>query len=40
MEQKLKELDAEGWELVSTLPINGHYGSTREVLMIFRRPFK
>ena len=37
MEQKLKELDEEGWELVSTMPIMGRYG-THEVLMIFKRP--
>ena len=38
LESRLKERNEQGWELVSVLPLNGFYGVTREVLIIFRRP--
>ena len=38
LESRIKERNEQGWELVSALPVNGYYGATREVLMIFRRP--
>ena len=37
LERCLKERNEEGWELVSVLPITGYYGTTREVVVIFRR---
>ena len=38
--QTLAAADAEGWELVSAVPIGMEGGSTRELILIMRRPRK
>ena len=39
IQAKLHELGQQGWELVSSTPINGNYGTTSLVL-IFKRPWR
>ncbi len=34
----LNELGAEGWDLISTVPVAQGYGSTRSIISIFKRP--
>ena len=38
LEGLLQERSAEGWELVSVVPMIGIYGITKSVLLIFKRP--
>ena len=38
LESVLQERSAEGWELVSVIPICGYYGVFKSVLLIFKRP--
>jgi len=35
---KLNELGREGWEVVASTDINRHYGSSRSVIIILKRP--
>ncbi|NMB08180.1 MAG: DUF4177 domain-containing protein [Tissierellia bacterium] len=34
---KLNELGAQGWELVSCISTNAGYGTTREIISVFKR---
>lgn len=36
--EKLNELGAEGWELVSVFDTNMGHGQTRDVVAVFKRP--
>lgn len=35
---KMNELGNDGWELVTSVATNQGYGSTRDVVIIFKRP--
>lgn len=37
LDQMMNDLGAQGWELVSALDTNEAYGSTRDVVVIFKR---
>jgi hypothetical protein len=34
----LNAFGSEGWELITTLDTNLHYGSTRHLVLVFKRP--
>lgn len=38
LSDKLNELGQEGWEVISGTDINRHYGDTRNVMIILKRP--
>ncbi len=38
LENELKTLGLEGWELVSSVTTNKAAGETRDVLLLFKRP--
>ena len=38
LDAMMNELGGQGWELAAAFDTNEAYGSTRDVLMIFKRP--
>ena len=38
LDQMMNDLGAQGWELASAVDTNEAYGSTRDVVVIFKRP--
>ena len=38
LESLLQERSADGWELVTAVPVGGFWGPPRDFLLIFKRP--